>query len=141
MLLSAKELLPLKCIMDKEHSSLLVQCIAKIIVNIAVVWFLHQYFSSLFIIQNTVSAILVVGTVFGLLNFILRPVLQLITLPLKLFASILTIIIINGGIILCAIWFLPNLAPYTVQIGQGIMGWSICMLVMGLSNWAITELT
>ena len=59
--------------------------------------------------ERGIMSFLIVGLVFGILNAVLRPVLQFFTLPLIFATSGLIIILINAMLLWVLEWLLPEL--------------------------------
>lgn len=76
-----------------------------------------------------------VGTILGLINFFIRPILNLITLPLKILTLGLFSLILNMGII----WFLDIIFPEFEILGIIPLFWTtliiwVLNLFLGLSK-------
>jgi len=91
------------------------------------------------VIYGNWMALPTVAALLMLLNMFARPVLKLLTLPLKLFMTIVAIVLVNGAFL----WILeriaerfdPETATLLVQGGPG--GWIVVALVLGLGNWVL----
>lgn len=106
------------------------------ILNFALVWILATQLDQYFILTGGWWGILVVGSLVTLLNFLVRPLLQLIALPFRLFASLLATLMVN----VIFVWLLVLVAhmatPPLFQI-RGITGWIVVAVVLGLGNWVM----
>lgn len=129
--------------MNQSNMSLPIQILLKVVVNIALVWFLSRYFAQYFTLLGGGNAVVITGIVFGALNAILRPILEVLTFPIRLFATLIALIIVHGLIIYVALLWLQN--PYgsdiLLTINGGVIGWLFVMMIFGLGNWAVKELT
>lgn len=127
--------------MSQSSSPFYLQILIKFIANCVVVWFLSHYIHDFFAVTGGWQGIVVVGALITLLNMVVRPVLSAITFPLKLFATIIAIIIVNGAIVQIAAWMvqLMNPAIVTLTIGGGLVGWTVVTIIIGFTNWFMKE--
>ena len=92
-----------------------------------------------FFLSGGLPAYVVVGALLTLMNVIVRPLLNLVTFPLKLLATILAIILVNGIFIWLTYQIVllmdPNLV--TLEIIGGLGGWIVVTLVIGIANWVM----
>lgn len=122
--------------MEHEHRQSL-RLLAKAILNILLVWALDILIPMYFVVTGGWVAYLVIGALISLLNFFVRPILYVISLPFKLFATVLAFIIVNGLFVQLlyeiSLYLDQNLV--TLDIRGGIIGWSIVAVAIGLANW------
>lgn len=108
--------------------------IFRLLLNIFLVWLLATQFPSQFALAGGWKSVLIVGALVTALNLVLRPALALITFPLKLFLSLVAILLVNG----IFVWLLVTLAglidPTLLQI-HGFTGWVLVALFLGAGNW------
>ena len=111
--------------------------LAKLILNTILVWVLAMEFPQYFTVTGGLTALLAIGGVLTLLNALLRPLLQILTLPLKLFATLLAIIVVNGVFvkILQEIIQTLNSPLVSFEIHGGFLGFIVVASAIGLSNW------
>ena len=91
------------------------------------------------VIEGSVMALPTIAALLMLLNMFARPVLKLLALPLKLFMTIVAIVLVNAAFL----WILeriaerfePETALFMVQGGLG--GWIVVALLLGLGNWIL----
>lgn len=116
---------------------MLTRIVAKTLLNIALVWAMSTYMSAYFLIGGGIIAYLIIGIILMLMNMIVRPLLHLITLPLKLFATLLAVIVVNGLFVQLTYELVQYMdsALVTMQIGGGIIGWTIVAVAFGIGNW------
>lgn len=90
-----------------------------------------------FVVTGGFVAYTVFGALITLLNFFIRPILYVIALPFKLFATILALIIVNGLFVqlLYESGLYLDQSIVTLDIQGGLMGWGIVAIAFGLSNW------
>ena len=122
--------------MEHEHRQSL-RLFAKAILNVLLVWTLDVVIPMYFVVTGGWFAYIIIGALISLLNFFVRPILYLISLPFKLFATILALIIVNGlfvQLLYEASLYLDQ-TIVTLDIRGGLIGWSIVAIAFGLSNW------
>ncbi len=100
--------------------------------------YLPQYFA----LEGGLRAVIIVGALLTLMNLFFRPILDLITLPLKLFATILAVIIVNGVFVEAIHRVTLRMDPglVTLSIEGGLAGWILVALILGLGNWMMKEI-
>lgn len=127
---------------DEKKSSLALRLTIKFLLNIGIVWVLATYLDQYFAVDGGFPAYIIIGALITLMNIFVRPVLALLTLPLKLLATILAIIIVNGGFLYLTIKITDLMDPTIVQmeILGGIGGWIVVAIVFGFLNWLEKEL-
>lgn len=116
--------------------------IIKTIGNIALVWILATYMKQYFALTGGIPAYIIVGSLLTLLNMFIRPILDIVTLPFKLFATIIAIIIVNGVFVQLTHMIVQNMKPdlVTLEIYGGLWGWTVVAVVFGFSNWVLKEI-
>ena len=125
-----------------SSGSLPLKITLKTILNIALVWAMATYLSQFFDLTGGWRALVIVGVLITLMNILVRPLLALITLPLRLFATILAVIIVNGAFVYLIILITQNMDPTLVklEIVGGIFGWIVVAAMMGFGNWMMKEI-
>lgn len=107
--------------------------------TILMLWALTRFLPEYLQIEGGLLALPTVAALLMLLNLFARPVLKILTLPLKLFMTIVAIILVNAAFL----WILeriaeqfdPNTAIFLVQGGLG--GWIVIALLLGIGNWIL----
>lgn len=118
-----------------------VRLIIKLVINIVLVWAAQKYLSQYIILTGGPAAWIVIGALLTLLNIFLRPLLEIVTFPLKLFATILAIILANGVFLYVAEQIIGLMDPALVSMHiTNIGGWIVLSLGLGLANWMLKEL-
>jgi uncharacterized membrane protein YvlD (DUF360 family) len=81
----------------------------------------------------------IVGALISLMNMVVRPVMNLIVLPLRLFATIIAIILVNAIFLWITLKITMLMDPSLVilDIGEGIGGWITASLTLGFGNWVL----
>jgi uncharacterized membrane protein YvlD (DUF360 family) len=115
----------------------------RFVLTCVLVWALKTYLPQYVTVEGGITAIIIVGALLTLLNIIVRPVLDILTLPLKLFANILAFILINGAFLWLMLRLASSLDPAMVRfaIQDGIMSWIVLMFILGCSNWVMKKLS
>ncbi len=114
-----------------------VRLILHFLLNIALVWGFDHYFPEYFIVTGGIQAYVIIGALITLMNLLVRPVLSLLTFPLKLFATILAIILVNGVFlwITYQVTLLMSTEYVTLTYGGGVGGYIFLTLIFGFANW------
>jgi len=127
---------------DSHGTSLPLRVLIKALLNIAVVWLMTAYLNQYFQLAGGITAYIIVGSLITLLNIFVRPILEILTFPFKLFATIIALIIVNGGFIQLTHMITEQMDPTLVslEIFGGLWGWIVVACVFGFSNWLIKEI-
>ena len=127
---------------EVSHSVIPVRILLKTAANVALVWALATYVSEYFIVDGGWTAYIIIGALVTLLNMIVRPILAILTAPLRLIATILAIVIVNGVFIELVHMITQEMRPELVQldIAGGLVGWVIVACAFGLGNWLLKEI-
>lgn len=125
-----------------KQGSLPLRLVLSTILNIVLVYLLTKVIPSQFDVTGGIQAMVVVGILVMFFNAILRPILSIVTLPLKLFANLIAIIIVNGGILYAVVQITKLMDPslITLTIGGGFVGWIIASIVFGFLNWLLKHI-
>jgi putative membrane protein len=117
--------------------SLPTRLLIRIALTIALVWALVTYLPQYIGIGGGWIGIVAVAALITLLNLTIRPILSLLSIPLKLVTTLLGIVLVNGVFLwitlLIVSRFDPTIASLTVQ--QGIVGYIILAAIIGTANW------
>lgn len=110
--------------------------------NVALVWALHTYLPQFFTIFGGVPAFIVIGALITLMNLIIRPILNMLISPLRIFAVALAFIIVNGAFVYLTLLATLHLDPGLVSlvITGGVQGWITVSLCFGGANLLLKEL-
>lgn len=114
----------------------------KFVLNVLLVFVMSTYLSAYFLLDGGIKAYVIVGALITLLNIFFRPIINILTLPLKLVATIVAVIIANGIYIyvveLITMRMDPALVKFTVFGGP--WGWIVVAMCFGLANWVMKEM-
>ena len=128
--------------MAESRASWPFKILVKALLNMGVVWLMATYLDQYFQLTGGFAAIVIVGALLTLMNIFLRPILDILTLPFRLFATIIAIIIVNGVFVelihLIVLQMDPNLI--TLEIFGGLWGWVVVATAFGFGNWVIKEI-
>lgn len=122
--------------------SLSLRIVIRTLANIGLVYAMNAIIPVYFQVIGSWAAFILIGILLGFLNVLVRPILDLVTLPLKLFATLLAVIIVNGVILWLTYRITLLMDPNIVMlvIGGGIGGWVIASIVLGTGNWILKHL-
>ena len=109
------------------------------LLNIVLVWAMDKMIPDYFSVFGGIPAYVVVGSLLTLMNLFVRPLLKLFTLPVRLFATMVALIIVNGVFM----WLIyritllmdPNLILVVISGGAG--GWMLVSIIIGFYNWLV----
>ncbi len=120
-----------------DRLSLPARIVILAILNVLTVWVLASQLPEFLQVQGGVPAYVVAGVLLTILNTIVRPVLNLIVLPIKLFAGLLALILANGLFlwITLQVMLLADGRILTMQVRGGPIGWVTVSLALGAANW------
>ncbi len=123
----------------ERRTSAALKLLFRLIVNIGMVVFFQSTFSNFFVLQGGVKALVLVGITLAFLNWIVVPVLHILSLPIKLFAWIVAFFLVNAASLWLAVWFITALQieGMSLAIGGGIVGWLTLSFFLGIGNWFV----
>ena len=110
--------------------------------NTALVWALATYRPEYFLLQGGIFAALAVGALLTLMNTLIRPILAVLTFPLKLFGLLLAFIGLNSAFL----WLMTQITLRfdteiaLLEMRGGFVGWSIVAISISLLNWLLKHL-
>ncbi len=117
--------------------------IARTVLNVLIIWALSTYLGGYVHLTGGIWAAVVIGALITLMNMIARPILEVVTLPFKLFATLLAVILVNGVFIALIVFIASKMDPsiVTFTIGGGVGGWIVVALVFGFAEWIVKSVT
>ncbi|MDA1209290.1 MAG: phage holin family protein [bacterium] len=124
---------------DSHGMSLPARVLLRALLNMSLVWLLVEKFAQYFSLTGGFAAIIIVGALLTLMNLFVRPLLNIITLPVKLFATLLAIIIVNGVFVQVTHLIIQNMQEnlVTLEIHGGLWGWIVVACLLGFGNWVM----
>jgi len=113
--------------------------VLKFALNVTLVWVLARYLDEYFQLTGGLGAYVVVGSLITLMNLIVRPVLEILLLPLKLFATLLAIVILHAAFVQLTVMVVHKMDPgvVTLEIFGGLLGWVVVAGILGFGNWLL----
>jgi len=124
---------------ESSGASAPVRILIKFGLNVGLTALLAVYLDEYFRMTGGLQAYVVMGSLLTLMNIIVRPILSIILLPLKLFVTILAIIILHGAFVQLAVMIVQRMDPeiITLEIFGGLWGWIVVAVILGLGNWTM----
>lgn len=119
--------------------SLPMRVTAGFVLTIGMLWGMVLYLPQYFAVTGGIPALIILGALLTLMNLFVLPVLNVISFPLKLLATLVTIILLN----LFFLWLLTAFAArldtrfVVLQVNGGIDGWLIVSTVLGIGHWVL----
>lgn len=129
--------------MSSESSSHLpLKLTLKFIFNVVVVYVLANYLGQYFGLDGGIPAMIIVGALMSLLNIFFRPILAILTLPLRFFATFIAVIAVNGVFVYVIQQFTLRMDASIIrlEIYGGPWGWIVVALCFGFANWLLKEM-
>ena len=104
--------------------------IATMVVNAAAIWVAAAIFDG--ITYSSLTNLLLTGLVLGVVNFFVRPVVKLLTLPITIVTLGLWLIVVNAFMLLLTSWLVSGFAVdgFLTALGGAV--------VIGLVNWVLS---
>lgn len=105
--------------------------ILQIITGILAIWLATQFIKGVEF-SGPVQIILLAGAILGLLNFFIKPLLKIITLPLRILTFGLFSLVINMGIIWLVSLILPNNLKFTgifPLLWTTVLAWGLSLIL------------
>lgn len=117
--------------------------IVRYALTVLLLWLLTRYLPQYLVIDGSLAALPTVAALIVLLNLFARPILKILTLPLKVFMTIVATVLTNA----LFLWivtvvterFDPSTAVFLVQGGLG--GWLVVAVALGLGNWVLQRVS
>jgi uncharacterized membrane protein YvlD (DUF360 family) len=125
--------------MAERSLALPIRLVLQFALTVLLLWVLARVLPQYLVIEGSWAALPTVAALVMLLNMFARPILKILTLPLKLFMTLAAIVIVNGGFL----WILTKIAerfdPQTAvfAVEGGVGGWIVIALALGLGNWVL----
>ncbi len=116
--------------------------VIRLLLTILLIWMLSTFLDQYFFVTGGLSAYIIIGSLLTLMNVIIRPVLHVIALPFKLFATLIAWIIVNGGFLWLTLWIAGKMDPtfVTFVVDGGVAGWILVAMILGVANWLFREI-
>ncbi len=106
------------------------------ILTILLVWAMNTLIPQYFAISGGWAAFVIVGCLVTLLNLIARPILHVLTFPLKLFATLLALILSNAAFVWLVVRITSQMDPSLVRltVAEGFVSWMAVAAILGIAN-------
>ena len=86
----------------------------------------------------TITALLVVAVVFALVNAVIKPVVQLLSLPLTILTLGLFLLVVNALMLMLTSWITTTFQPFGAEyVVSGFWAAFFGAIVVGLVNWVL----
>lgn len=121
----------------KSSLSLPLRILFQAVLTILLVWILNELIPQYFSVRGGIAAFVIIGCLMTLMNMIVRPIIHILTLPLKLFATILALILSNAAFVWVTVKIADQLDPNIVQliIQEGFISWMLVAIIFGIANF------
>lgn len=116
--------------------------ILKFLVNSFALYLVTVFLKNTLLVEGGVRAFLVAGFVLGFLNFFIKPILKLLSLPFLFFSMGVFMVVINGVVLFLMKYILDflEIGGITVAVQGGFLNYFLVALVLGVINWILTVL-
>ena len=104
--------------------------IATMVVNAAAIWVAAAIFDG--ITYSSLTNLLLTGLVLGVVNFLVRPVVKILTLPITIVTLGLWLIVVNAAMLLLTSWLVSGFAVSGLLTALG------GAVVIGAVNWVLS---
>ncbi len=92
-----------------NNKSMITKLIIQILTNSIAVFIAAKLVSGFILTEDSFTTLLIIGFIFGLINFFIKPILKLISLPIIFFTFGLFTIIINVAMLLLLDYFVAEM--------------------------------
>lgn len=125
---------------NSSHSAL--KLTLKFALNVVLTWTMATYLGQYFGLDGGMPAFVIVGALITLLNLFFRPIINVLLLPLRFFATIVAIMVVNGAFVYIVHLFTARMDPTLVrlEIYGGPWGWIVVAACFGFANWLLKEM-
>ncbi len=121
--------------------SLPARLLLRAIGNILLLWAMATYLTDYISIGEGWAAFIVIGSLLTLLNVLVRPLVDVITLPIRLLANLLAFLLVNGFFVWITQYFTESMnSPKIFFEPASFSGWIVVIVLVGLSNWILKHL-
>jgi putative membrane protein len=119
----------------------MLRIVLRFALTVILLWILSKVLSDYLTIVGSGEGLLVIAAVITILNMIVRPILTVLTFPLRLFSTLPAIILANAIFLWITVSALRAIGSGTLQINRGIIGWLVVSICFGVGNGIIRILT
>src|SRR3989338_7682922 len=93
----------------EQKTNGMLKFVFRLLVNGGLVLFFQNTFPTFFLLQGGVRAIILTGFILALLNWLVVPILHVLSLPIKLFAWIIAFFLVNAVSLWVLVWVITKL--------------------------------
>ena len=121
--------------------SLPLRILLRLLLTIVLIWAMPKYLYDYFLVTGGLPAWVVIASLLTLMNMLVRPVLNVIALPLHFLAAIFAFILVNAIFMGITVWIAFHMEPdlVTMEI-RGPQGWIVVPIVLGFANWVLKHI-
>lgn len=121
--------------------SLPLRILIRLILTIVLIWAMQKYLYDMFRVTGGLPAWVVIASLLTLMNLLVRPVLNVIALPLHFLAAIFAFILVNAVFMGITVWITGRMEPdlVTMEI-RNLQGWMIIPVILGFANWVMKHI-
>jgi uncharacterized membrane protein YvlD (DUF360 family) len=126
---------------ESGHLSAPLKLLIRLLLTVVLVYLLSTFMDRTFFLSGGLIAYIIIGSLITLMNVIVRPLVNVIFFPFKLIFGLIGLIAANGLILWITEKIAEKMDPSLVvlQIDQGVGGWILLALILGLANWVMKE--
>lgn len=108
----------------------------RLILNIVFFWLLTRYLGTIFLLVGGLPAILIIAFLLTAIDLLIRPFLALLTFPLRLFLSLLNVLVLNGFSLGLLVFLSREFPPaiLTLTILEGMRGLFLLIALFSLRD-------
>lgn len=109
----------------------------KFLLNAILAWVMATELGTYIAVTGGFPAYVILGALLTILNLLMRPILNVITLPIKLFALLPALLLANGVFLWFIVEIVQRMDPrlITMTLKEGPIGWLVIALTIGTANW------
>ena len=124
---------------SEKHASSIIKVLLRIIMNMGLVVFMRRVFPMFFVLVGDIKAVMLVGLILAFLNWIIVPILHILSLPIKFFAWLIGFLLVNAVALWITVWVVTKLQieGISLAIGGGSIGWITLSFILGFCNWVV----
>ena len=114
-----------------------VSILLRFLLTTLLIWAMVSYLPEYLVVTGGWRGLITVAALITLMNLVVAPLLNLMVFPLKLFATILAIVVANAVFLWLTVWVVAHMEPsiVTMNIKGGIPGWILMAIILGLGKW------
>jgi len=121
---------------ETSSLSLPMRILFSAILTVLLVWAMNALIPQYFAVSGGIAGFVIIGCLITLMNLIARPILHVLTFPLKLFATLLALILSNAAFVWLTVRIASQMDPsiVTLTVADGFVSWMVVAIVLGIAN-------